>query len=54
MIIMQKIYTKTFHSREQAESFISQHKRQDVFYLGWDLSSGIKWTVSKYTNLLQQ
>jgi hypothetical protein len=54
MIIMQKLYTKTFDSREKAENFISQHERQDMFYLGWDLSSGIKWTVSKYKNLLQQ
>jgi hypothetical protein len=54
MVIMQKLYTKTFDSREKAENFISQHERQDMFYLGWDLSSGIRWTVTKYKNLLQQ
>lgn len=54
MVIMHKLYTKTFDSREQAENFISRHKRQDMFYLGWDLSRGIKWTVSKYKNILQQ
>lgn len=52
MVIMQKLYTKTFDSREQAENFILKHKRQDMFYLGYDLSRGIKWTVLKYKILI--
>ena len=51
MIILEKIYTKTFSTREQAEKFISRHKIQSNFYLGYNLAHGIKWTVSKYKNL---
>lgn len=50
MNILEKEYTKIFKTREKAEQFIKKHKNQINFFLGYDMSHGIKFTVSKYKN----
>lgn len=49
MKILNKLYTKIFADKEQAEAFIAKHKNQSQFVLEYK-TQPLCWVVSKYTN----
>lgn len=51
MKILHIKYKKYFDLKEKAEKFINSHKIQKNFSLAWDYTGGLRWIVTKYTNL---